>query len=179
MSVVEQDAERIAKVREVLAVLAEHGVDAVCCGGAARDTKHGRVPKDYDIVILGDDKHLYDKVLHALRCTRLTLIEFNNKAEYASAPSLEFVIKAGPYIDVLAFSEAADTPTELVEGLDCTLNMAWFNENWEVEVHRLYPFPGDMVAMLPNCDDPVNRSYYLGRKYLEYQWPFNPSQKVA
>jgi hypothetical protein len=161
---------------EVLQHLSHCGITAVIAGGSVRDTYHGKVPKDYDICVLGDHS-IEDAITTLDDCSGVTGIEpFGDGASMADSAdaNLDWVIKfvcRGVHFDLIQFASLPSTPTELVESFDCTLNMAWLAEDGEVILHDDYPEPFGKVHILPLCDFPVARVLYLSEKYPQYQWP--------
>jgi hypothetical protein len=160
--------------RRVLSALNAAGYSAVIAGGAARDIHLGRVPKDYDIVVLGN----YDlgDICYVLDGLTFDVTPFGEGASMAGeAPlNLEWVVKAivsGTSVDVIKQKELPTNPIQVVEGFDCTLNMAWVDCLGVVAVHPRFPLPGQVVEMLPLCDYPAARAAYLSQKFPEYIWP--------
>lgn len=171
----------------VLDVLKLAGYDGVIAGGAVRDTFLGREPKDFDIVLYGANSAESVAATIEKYFVWYSAIEVCSAEDYilgeekgANSPSqvttqLTWVIKLhldGVEIDILEFASQPYSPVSVVEGFDCTLNMAWFSDTGEPELHSMFPNkPGDRVYILPTCDYPIQRTAYLKAKFPEYVFP--------
>lgn len=166
-----QKAERAAWA--IMGLFEKHGIAAVVAGGAARDTYHGVTPKDYDIVIINNDDTTLARVTAALAERTLQFEDFSGNASMGGSPHLEWVLQVEGCVDIIAQTARPTSINEVLENFDFTLNMAYFERRGYPKLHERYPAVGEEVVMLDKCDDPVNRSCYLSKKYPQYVWPFN------
>ena len=166
----------------------EDSLEMVIAGGCARDLLHNRVPKDYDVIMLtsmfSDELvQFINKVIVKLdkgklsnskvKDLRIELIADNYGADQTS--NLAWVIKVmlnnTIEVDFITFNSAPETPKEACEAFDCTLNMAWIDQEGQIHKHEQYPKMGDMIKILDLCDRSEERIKYLGEKFPQYQWP--------
>ncbi len=164
--------------QQVLAILRGSGWRAVIAGGSARDHYLGRTPKDYDIVMLGDNHGgdiAYELQAHEFDVSVYGLVSNEYTRDEGDPPShLDWVIKVENYgtkIDIIQQSAHPESPTEAVEAFDVSLNMAWFNDAGHVVCHPDFPMTGGVVKVLRLCDVPHKRIPYLAAKFPQYKWP--------
>lgn len=162
---------------EIQRELKEWHINTVIAGGAARDILHCRVPKDYDLIVLGDwdSLQLQDNIEAAAKSLGLTSEAYGEGVSSSESPHISLVVKVGCEVDVIQQVYAPQCPEDVVANFDCTLNQVWLDgESGLPLTLPNYPKRGELVCMLPKCDDPANRSMYLSAKYPEYQWPYPP-----
>lgn len=166
----------LLEAMRVVRILDENGIDAMIAGGAVRDMLHGKEPKDFDVVVLGQ----VSLEEASLALEPLERQEFGEGAscttnEAGASRHIDWVIKVfGQYttLDIIQQSCHPTTAEEAVEAFDCTLNMVWLcPESFDIMKHIMYPKLGELIQMLPKCDFPEARSQYLSMKYPQYQWP--------
>lgn len=169
----------------LLTRLRDEGIEAVCCGGAARDAYLGREPKDYDFVILNTDEIQRDDVLRAIEnATGMTARELGNDEEYVGDErELEHVYESGILkacgkvlkVQFLQYTLSKTKsflgdPYNVVEDFDCTLNYAWFEEYNGRLLIRVHPeFPSLQYKVRPvHKDGDDERRYYIKHKFPEF-----------
>lgn len=155
---------------EIQSELRKWGIRSVICGGAVRDILHGRVPKDVDIVILGDHDPERVRLAAERAFERAETPPASHAASEVGDPVLCLVVQADG-VDVIMQSTAPHTPEDVVESFDCTLNMCWIDpDSGMLLKHDEYPAPFGRVRMLSTCRDPLKRAEYLRGKCPGYVW---------
>lgn len=170
------DLKAVFLVQEALL---EIGIQTVLAGGAVRDIIHGNQPKDYDLVCLGYEDDVMDVINLLVDKPFVDVLKVYGDGEYVADnddENLAWVLKLnvlGTSIDIIQYADRLETPKEVVESFDCTLNMCWlppmhFNLN-DIVKHPSFPKQiGDKVLMLPLANNPKQRRDYIQRKYPQY-----------
>jgi len=175
--------DRVA-VDAVLHVLRDNGVQAVVAGGAARDLYWGRIPKDYDLIIIGEAPSVDDLADDLRDQLAANVTPFGNGSSMADVDSigggsdrLDYVIKVefnGVHIDVLKHVDDYPSPLDAVRNFDFSLNFIWLNDKWEAVPAAEFPILVDGTVIMgdnPSIDDPHGRVQYLRSKYPQYVYP--------
>lgn len=126
------------KVQAVLEALRKAGYEAYVAGGAARDLHYGRVPKDWDIVLIGPsaDIDLVDRL--ASKAFGSVPNERHTNDDYMGESMdglLEFVLQyseAGLAIDILQYGDEPETIEDQLRMFDCNLSYFWIDTTGEV-----------------------------------------------
>ncbi len=168
------------KIQSLLVALRRKGWDVMCAGGAARDVVIFDIePKDYDIVMLGDDVADQSTLMNALRLVGCEdLDDFHDEeAQYlADNPGrIEWVISGsydGEFFDLIRYSEHPADIEEQVRMFDCNLNFIWFTSDGEgvgllPDTYKM----GEVVHFTAYCDDPKRRRDYLSGKFKNLPFP--------
>jgi hypothetical protein len=171
-------SESLQTALSIADALRRVGIPCVIAGGAARDIYHGREPKDYDIVVLDDldVSEVLRQIVEDIPGQFRDLEYFGEGTSMRDCEdaNLDWVVKFtrdGTEFDLIQFRSLPSTPQEVVEAFDCTLNMAWLDDEGAVQTHDLFPLPGGRVRLRPLCDYPAERVNYLRGKYEDYEWP--------
>lgn len=163
----------------------------VIAGGAARDTILGRVPKDFDLVVIqgsAECERVEELLEHAVNVIRRKLPEATDIEQYPTYRDIQghiaYVVKfsyKGFDFDVIEYMEYMESPEEQCEYFDTTLNMAYFTYETS-ESDRLVPVAHPRfiqtlrtgkVEVLDSIDNDVDkRLKYLQSKYPEFEYPF-------
>lgn len=160
--------------------LRDHGINVVCCGGAARDTYLGREPKDYDFVIMNNAEG-FDYLTELADVLGGSVQELGDLdyVENAEDRGLQRVFEglADGFMTVqfLLYTPKktksfAGDPYNIVEDFDCTLNYAWFEEYNGKLLVRVHPeFPSIQYGIQPvHRDSTDERRVYIKSKFPEF-----------
>lgn len=175
-------------VKAASLALKEQDIEAIVCGGCARDTLLGKPVKDIDFVLM---KYISkDDLEFCLRKAGFTNVHTYGDDGYIDETNprsrdLEFVM-VGEYTvqidgisvtyscDFLSYSFEFERPRQVVDTFDCSLNRAWFHVDYEDGFTYIFsdnfPIAGSDTA--PNVfavDVDEDRMQYITDKFPEFK----------
>ncbi len=167
------------RIQELIGILSTAiGSPVVCAGGAARDALHMREPKDYDLFLLGGSYVWSRRAQQAAidAGVSLTLYERDWVLEPYDGEEdtrIDWVLQGeykGLVIDLIRYSDMKTDVIQQVEAFDCTLSMAWFDEDGNAVAHSRFPSEDDMTIYNLERQLKQDRVDHLQAKYPQYDY---------
>lgn len=170
------------KVHAVLDMLRKVGYEAYVAGGAARDLHYGRVPKDWDIVLIGPSADIDLVDLLVAKAFGSVPNERHTNDDYMGESMdgrLEFVLQyaeAGLAIDILQYSDEPKTIEDQLRMFDCNLSYFWVDTTGEVrylpDAHTISAHvKGEVVVFDIGTVRAKERRDHLASKFPGFTFP--------